>query len=482
MRKTAILLLMCLVLGVLASCGPASSGTPTPAAPSAAAAPTTAPAAPVAPAATEATGSTAAPAATTAAAATAPAATSGQAASFSFWAAPNPPQGVFWSDMAKAYMQANPNVKISVSAMPESPTSEAGIQTALAGNTAPAASENIFIGFGQQLQASDALVPLDSMPGWQDLINSRNMQKTIEGWKFPDGHYYVLPIYSNAMLIGWRLDMLKQLGITTPPRTYTDVMNLGKALKQQMPDKFVWARTELTQDTWWQRWFDFFVFYDAASNGQPLVSGNSISADDAAAQATLGFFSDLAKNQYLLTQTTTDPFETGLATMGVIGPWSFSTWAQKYPDLKFNDTYTLTPPPVPDNYPADQPVKTFADAKGLVIYKQASAEQQQAVWNFIKWVFSDPQHDLTWFQQTTLPPARDDLATNDVFKPVFDKDPELVPYAKEAPYAVPPLSTGQYQELQTQLGQQAVIPVVNGQKPPDQAWTDWKNAAQGLIK
>lgn len=387
MRKTALLLVLCMSLGFLASCSPSGAANATPAAPGAAA------------------GATAVSGAGAAAGATAPASAGGQAASFSFWSAPNPPQGVFWNDMAKAYMQANPNVKISVSAMPESPTSEAGIQTALAGQTAPTASENIFIGFGQQLQASQALVALDSMPGWQDLLKARSMEKTIEGWKFPDGHYYVLPIYSNAMLIGWRLDLLKQAGITTPPRTYTDVMNLGKALKEKMPDKFVWARAELTQDTWWQRWFDFFVFYDAASNGKPLVSGTSLSADDAAAQATLGLFSDLQKNKYLLTQTTTDPFETGIAAMGMIGPWSFTTWSQKYPDLKFNDTYALTPPPVPDNYPSGQPVKTFADAKGLVIYKQSPPEQQQAVWDFIKWVFSDPQHDLAWFQQTNLPPA-----------------------------------------------------------------------------
>ena len=399
-----------------------------------------------------------------------------------FWAAPNPPQGVFWKDMATAYMKAYPGTSVNVSAMPESPTSEAAIQTALAGHAGPAGSENIFIGFGHQLVSSQAVVPLDTMPGWNELISARHMEKTIQGWKFPDGHYYVLPIYTNAILLGWRIDILKQAGVDTPPRTYTELLDLGAKLKQKFPDKFVWARAELTQDTWYQRWFDFDIFYDAASNGQALTTGNQFSADDTAAVATLGLFSDLASKQYLLTQTTTNPFENGQSVMDVLGPWTFPTWAQQFPDLKLNETYTLTTPIVPDNYPAGQPVKTFADAKGLVIYAQASPDAQKATWDFYRWVFSDPQHDLDWFQTTNLPPARDDLAANSIFNDFFSNHPELVLYAQEIPNAVPPAAGANYQQVDVLLGQQAVIPVVNGQKQPQQAWTDFKNAAQTLLK
>jgi multiple sugar transport system substrate-binding protein len=405
----------------------------------------------------------------------------GKPAQFLFWASGGGQQ-TFWENMAKAYMAANPAVKMTVNKMPEQPTSESAIQTAIAGGTAPNGSENIFIGFGQDLAASKAIVPLDTMPGWQELITARHMEKTIQAWKFADGHYYVLPIYSNAMLIGWRIDLLKQAGVDTVPRTYTDVLNAGAKLQAKFPDKFIWARAQLAQDTWWERWFDFFEFYDAASNGKPLITGNQITADDQAAVGVLGFFGDLNSKKLLLTQTSTDPFETGLAVMDSIGPWTFPTWHEKYPNLKPNETYTLTLPPVPDNYPANQPIKTFADAKGLVIYAQSTPAQQQAVWNFYRWVYADPQHDLQWFEQTNLPPARDDLSTNPQFKAFFQQHPELVQYANAIPLAVPPLSNGQYQQIQTLLGQQAVNPVVTGQKPAQQAWTDFKNSISSLVK
>jgi len=41
-----------------------------------------------------------------------------------FWTAPNPTQTVFWQSMAEAYMAAQANIKIDVSAMAETPTSE----------------------------------------------------------------------------------------------------------------------------------------------------------------------------------------------------------------------------------------------------------------------------------------------------------------------------------------------------------------------
>jgi multiple sugar transport system substrate-binding protein len=383
--------------------------------------------------------------------------------------------------MAKAYMAQHTNVHITVRAMPESPSSEAGIQSALAGGTAPTASENIFTGFAGQLIHDQAVVPLDQMPGWNDVLSASHMTQTIQGWKSGDNHTYVLPLYTNAILVAWRSDILKQLGYDQPPQTYSQLMAMGQKLRQKFPDKFVWADSDLVQDTWWQRWFDFFTLYDAASNGQGLIQGNKISADDQAALATLGFLRDLKQHNLLLTQTVTDPFENGVSLMSIIGPWQFTTWAQKYPNLKLNTNFVLSSPPVPDTYPTGQPVKTFADAKGVVIYKQASADQQAAMWEFLKWVFSDSQHALQWMQTTNLPAARDDLSTNSAYQAYLQQHPELAAFAQNISNAVPPLQTPKYTDIQVALGDDAVIPVVKGQTTPEQGWNNWKSAIQSML-
>ena len=207
-----------------------------------------------------------------------------------FWSAPNPAQTQFWEEMAQAYQEVDPEVTVTVTPIPESPSSEAAILASLAGGTGPTISENIFIGFGAQLFNAEAIVPLNTLPGWDELLVARNMTTAIETWAFPDENFYILPIYTNPMLFGWRSDTLQEIGYDTPPRTFSEVLEVCSALKEQDPNKFLLARADLVSNVWWQRWFDFFILYNAASGGQPFITGNEIVADDDAAIAVLEFY------------------------------------------------------------------------------------------------------------------------------------------------------------------------------------------------
>ncbi|MGB9860801.1 MAG: ABC transporter substrate-binding protein [Candidatus Bipolaricaulaceae bacterium] len=400
-----------------------------------------------------------------------------------FWSAPNPSQEVFWRQMAEAYMAAHPEVKITVSPMPETPTSEAGILAAIAGGVAPTASENVFIGFGSELVRSRALVPWNTFAGWEDLVRARNISATIKGWEFPDGNYYIIPMYVNAMLTAWRIDILRELGYEKPPRTYSEVLALGERLKAVYPDKFLWLRSELEVPTWWQRWFDFFVFYYAASKGQPLITGNTITADDKAAVEVLRFFKALRDKKLLITEPLAEGFEEGKTVMTVLGPWTFPWWKENYPELVYGETFVLSPPPVPDWYPATEPVYTFADAKGVVLYAQTAPEQQKAMWDFIRWVLSDPEHDLLWIKITGMLPARDDVGTNPLFTAyVEEKEPALLPYAKSIAFAVPPIAHPQFVEIQERIGLECIYPVLTGELSPEAGWEAWKTSIKDLLK
>lgn len=264
-----------------------------------------------------------------------------------FWAAPNITQQAYWKEMAKEFEKDNPKIKINVSAIKESPSSEASIQSAIAGKSAPTMSENINRGFAAQLAESKALVPLNELDGWEDIITNRDMNETVEPWKFSDGNQYVLPIYSNPMLFGWRLDILKDLGINEAPKTYSEMLDAAKKLKQKYPEKFVWAKPDLADPTAWKRWFDFFMLYNAASAGNNFIEGNKLVADDNAGIKVLEFMDDLRKEDAYLLKTVTDPFETGVGIFTDIGPWTLTYWEEKFPKIVYGETFTLAPPPVP---------------------------------------------------------------------------------------------------------------------------------------
>jgi len=399
------------------------------------------------------------------------------AVSFEFWAAPNPTQDKFWKGMADEYMKQNPNVKIKVSSIPEKPSSEASIQAAIASKSAPAASENIMRSFAATLYDSKAIIPLNTLDGWDKLVETRKMTNSIESWKLSDGNQYVMPIYNNAMQYGWRMDLLKEAGVTEVPETYSQVIEAGKKLKAKYPDKFLWASQDIGRvDDWWARWWDFFMLYDAATGGKgSFIQGTKLVADDKAALEVLTFLSELQKNDLLLISTATEPFENGLGAFACVGPWNLPTWKEKYPDLINNVELTL--PPVPDSVnPADS--KTFADAKGIVIYASVPEEQQKAAWEFVKWVFSNPENDLKWLQETNLPPARDDTATNEIFKALFEQNPVLKKFAEAIPNSIPPVDNSKIVDLQTVMGREGVVPVTTGKKDPATAWKDMKKALQ----
>ena len=170
--------------------------------------------------------------------------------------------------------------------MAEAPSSEATILTAIAGKTSPAASENIFIGFGAELVASDALVPLDTLPGWDELLASRSMEEAIQSWVFPDGHFYILPIYSNPILYGWRVDILEEMGIQEIPTTYEEIIKVGRIAREN--GIFLMVRPALVKPNWWERWFDFFS-YNAISGNQPFILGTEVVADEDAVLDVLVF-------------------------------------------------------------------------------------------------------------------------------------------------------------------------------------------------
>ncbi|MCC3356836.1 sugar ABC transporter substrate-binding protein [Bacillus sp. REN16] len=399
-----------------------------------------------------------------------------------FWAAPNPTQQAFWADMAKEFEKENSDIKVNVSAIKESPTSEASIQSAIAAKQAPTMSENINRGFGALLAESQAIVPLNEIEGFDELVSTRQMTDTIESWKSGDGSQYIFPIYSNSMLFGWRLDILNELGYEEAPKTYSEVLDVAQKLKEKYPDKYVWAKPDLADPTAWKRWFDFFMLYDAASDGNAFVQGNEFVGDKEAGIKVFEFVQNLVNEDAILTAQVTDPFEEGTGIFTDVGPWTpGSTWKEKYPELVYGETYTLSLPPVPDDMDPEN-AKTFADAKGVVVYASATEEEQKAALEFLTWVYSNPEADLKWLEVTDLPPARDDLGTNEAFASYFEEKPVMKAYADAVANGVPPMENSKYNEIQTFIGQYAFNKIVKGEIDPAQAWDDMVNAIEGELK
>lgn len=399
-----------------------------------------------------------------------------------FWAAPNPTQLKYWEDMADEFEKKNPEIKVEVSQMKESPSSEATIQSAIASNTAPTLSENINRSFAAQLAASEAILPMNEMSEFSKIVKNRKMETSIEGWKFSDGNQYVLPVYSNPILFAWRTDILKKAGINEVPKTYTELISAGEKVTASNKNITLWAKKDLADPTAWMRWFDFFPLYDAASSGAAFVKNNQYVADGKATEEVLNLMTTLSSKKLLRTGEATDPFENGDSFMTDLGPWIFPNWAEKYPDLKFNETYTVTVPVVPDNMSDKENISTYADAKGIVIYAKATEEEQKAAMKFLDFVYSDEKNDLKWLETTSLIPARDDATENETFKKYFETNPQMKVFAENVPYAVPAMDNEKYNEIQQAFSEKAWVPAVRNEIDGKKAAQNGKIAVEEVLQ
>ncbi|AEH51609.1 extracellular solute-binding protein [Pseudothermotoga thermarum] len=385
------------------------------------------------------------------------------AAKLLFWVAPNALQEAFWKSMVAEYKNVKPDVEIVVEVIPAAASSEEAILTALAAGRAPDFSENIFIGFAAQLVDIGAIIPFDEFgQDFWKLVEIRKMRNIVESWKI-NGKHYVFPIYSNPMLFWWRGDLLKELGYSKPPRTYSEVYEVSR--KFTIPNERYGAQV-IAGRNWWDRWFDFIMYYYAASNGKQYidpVKRRAVYNDEYGMKVTT-FIYEMFKNNYTAVDLGSNPFYMGTVLGKVTGPWEINWALETFP--KVMEHVWISPPPVPDGFPENAPVYTFADTKGLVIYSHSKYKKE--AFEFISWVFSRVESDKKWIEITKMPPAREDLATNPAFEE-YMKDRFFKAYAEAVAYAVPPAPIDKTIDVQMAMTNYLIEPLMHLKSDPKEA-------------
>jgi multiple sugar transport system substrate-binding protein len=390
-----------------------------------------------------------------------------------FWSAPNATQTQYWTDEANSFMAQNKTVTIKVSAMSESPSSEAGITNAIASGSQPTASENITRGFAEQLASSDAIVDLSKTSAFAAIVKSRSMDSIVKGWEFDGGKQYVIPLYCSPTLIAYNTKMVSGKA----PVTYDDLFALQSKLSA---NQFLFYRAELSSSNWWECWYDFMSNYYAITK-TPFITGNKLTADDSASIKVLDYYQKLRDTKGgLLKQDAGDAFPEGKALSYTLGSWAIPTMIQKYPNFNYGTNYVLG---LPLKSSSSDAGGTFGDTKGIVVYASASAAQQAAAETFLTWVMTDPQSDMKLLEQCALIPARGDFDTNATFTNYFKENSALKQYADAVKLSTPSMDNQNMTQIQTAMREKAILPLMNGQiKTGEAAWTAMKSAIQATLQ
>lgn len=379
------------------------------------------------------------------------------------WVAPSETQEAFWKTAVQKWNNSGIGTPVTFTTIPATGSSEKAILTALVSDSAPDISTNIFSGFAAQLAEFGQLHDLSVMDGYQELITNRHMGRIMESWD-QDGKKYVLPLYSNPTMIWWRKDILEKLGINSIPQSFNDVYLLSERYALS-DNKF--GMQVIAGKNWEDRWFDFISYYYAAANGAPYVKDSKAVYDNADGRSVLTFIETMFRKNWTASEfDSEDPLVTGQVAGAVRGPWDIAYFKKTYPDV----LNKIVIGPMITNHKAKDKTFTFADTKGLVIFK--SSKLKNEAFAFISWVFSNDELSLLWLEKTGLPPARGDLIDNVIFKEFYDAHPLARQYALYVDVAIPPAFIESTVDVQKSMGIEMIEPIQFGTKNIETALSD----------
>ena len=348
---------------------------------------------------------------------------------------------LFWSsnnrgeiDFTKYFVDKWNNdstTKIKFQPIPEGQTSEEVILASVVGKTTPDIYANMWQGSVEMYAKAGVLVPLDTLEGFVEFINTRCNQKTIDEITSADGHIYQVPWKINPIMTIYNKRLSSDFGLAELPSTYNAYLKAGEKIKEDKDkDGYVdqWIGYTAVKVIWYERFFNFYSLYIAASGGGDLVKDNKAAFNNKHAIGVFRFLQELYIKEYFSKERLTagqDRFITEDLLTKWTGPWEI----RHVDKFKRRDDFEFDffPMQVPDDHKG--PVYTYSDPKNIVIFN--TCKRPQEAWNFIETLI-DKEGDKKLLEITTQLPNRKNIETEEIFQDYFMKNPKMKIFAKQA--------------------------------------------------
>lgn len=300
------------------------------------------------------------------------------------WAMGN--EGAHLDVLAKAFMDENPGVKVSVTPVDwgEAVTK---LQTAIGGKQTPDVSQMGTDMMGQFAQTG----ALETVPASFD---QGSFFESAWNTNIVDGTVYGVPWYVETRALYWRKDIAAKAGLTAAPTNWDELKKAAEALKSKGGAKwgialgpnnwqellpFVWsaggdivdANGQFTFDT--PQFIDALTFYasffDAGLTPKNVPEGFDI----------------------------TPAFVSGTHPMFFSGPWHLSL-LDDAGGSDFKDKFEVAPMPGKDQAPGT----SFIGGANFVVFKDSP--NKDAAWAFVQFV-TRPDIQAKWYDEVTDLPA-----------------------------------------------------------------------------
>ncbi|HEX2961532.1 MAG TPA: extracellular solute-binding protein [Ignavibacteriales bacterium] len=397
-----------------------------------------------------------------------------------YWSSNNSDEITFARLVVQQWNRLNPDKPLRFQPVPEGQSSEEVVLAAVVGGTTPDIYSNMWQGDVELYARSGKLIALDKIPGFLEFLYQRCDTAVVKEITSTDGHIYQVPWKINPIMLIYNKKMFESIGMNNPPSTYRQFFDAAKKIKRFDPEGgYVnrWIGYSEVLVTWWQRFFDFYPLYLAASGGAPLVKNNKVVFNNKYAVEVFRFLKTLYDNGFFPRERLSarrDPFLGGDIATRFTGPWEI-VHAERFKPEGFEYGFSGLP------VPADSLIGrayTYGDPKNIVIFN--TCKDPARAWEFIKLMIT-PENDLLMLKTTTQLPRRRDLTENAGFLGYFKDNPRMMTFARQSKYVRGTDSSPVLKEIFDAISQQYEACVVYGKKTPEEAINDAAKAASLII-
>ena len=396
-----------------------------------------------------------------------------------YWCSNNSYEIQFAKELTEKWNKNNKDVSVKYQPVPEGRSSEEIILAAVVGKTTPDIYSNMWQGDVEVYAQAGVLIALDTIPGFLDFLAERCDSEVVEEIKSLDGHIYQIPWKINPIMLIYNEKMISDLGLSNPPKTYAEFFEASAKFQKDIDgDGYIdrWFGYSEVLVTWWQRFFDFYPLYLAASDGAPLVKENKAVFNNEYGVAVFKFLRTLYKKNYFSKEQLSarqDVFLSEIIATRFTGPWEIAH-ADKFKPKGFE--YNFSCIPVPDDHKG--PVYTYGDPKNIVIFK--TCKKPQAAWEYVKTLIGR-DGDLKLLQLTNQLPRRKNISTISFFSSYFEQNPKMKIFANQSKYVRGTDASSVLKEVFDLISQEYEACVIYGMKTPEQAVKDASDAVDLLF-
>lgn len=397
-----------------------------------------------------------------------------------YWSSNNSGEIQFSQWAVDRWNRTHPDAEVRYQPVPEGQSSEEIILAAVVGQTTPDIYSNIWQGSVAFYSQAGILVALDTLDGFLPFIRQRCDAATIAEITAADGHIYQVPWKINPIMTIYNEQIFAEMGLDSFPETYSDYLQAAARFHQDTDgDGYIdqWFGNTSVKLAWYQRLFNFYPLYLAASDGMPLIQNNRAHFNNEHAVGVFRFLQTLYRENYFSKQQQSagqDLFIAGKYATKFTGPWEIQ-YLEGYKREGFE--YGFFPMPVPDGH--EGPTYTYCDPKSIVVFN--TCQQPQRAFEFIQSMVSEPG-DLQFLEMTNQLPRRQGIDTLPGFRNFWEKNPRLQVFAEQAKHIKGVDNCEVMTEVLDIISQEYEACVLYQTKTPEAAIADAERAVNVLLR